>query len=159
VAGRRGQISAGLLVFRRGQSGPEFLLVHPGGPYWANRDEGAWSVPKGLIDPGEAPEAAALREFAEETGLKAGGVLTPLTSRRQRSGKLVLCWLSEADLDLGAFASNSFQMEWPPRSGRTISIPECDRAAYFPVDAALGKILPGQRGFIEEALGVIARHG
>ena len=152
-------MSAGVLAFRETAAGPEFLLVHPGGPYWANRDNGAWSVPKGLIDEGEDAEAAARREFTEETGLAVGGELVPLAPRRQRSGKMVLCWLAKADLDLTRFASNSFEMEWPRRSGRKIAIPECDRAAYFAADVALEKILPGQRGFIEEAARLIAGGG
>ncbi|HVN01139.1 MAG TPA: NUDIX domain-containing protein [Caulobacteraceae bacterium] len=149
--------SAGLLVFRRTASGPEFLLAHPGGPYWRGRDEGAWSIPKGLISSGEDEMAAARREFAEETGLDPPGApYVRLTDRRQRGGKLVLCWLVEADLSLEGFRSNTFELEWPPRSGRTISVPECDDARYLATEDALRKILAGQRGFIEEAVARIA---
>jgi predicted NUDIX family NTP pyrophosphohydrolase len=121
----RDQKSAGLLVWRRGADGPQFLLAHPGGPFWARRDAGAWSIPKGLIDEGEDPLAAARREFAEETGLTVSGDFTPLAEARLKSGKTVLCWLVEADLDLAGFCSNSFEMEWPRGSGRRITAPEC----------------------------------
>jgi predicted NUDIX family NTP pyrophosphohydrolase len=149
---RSARRSAGLLAFRRTDAGAEFLLVHPGGPYWRNRDDGAWSIPKGLIDEDEDEQEAAIREFREEVGLAVDGVFARLADRRQRSGKSVLCWMVEADLDLTGFHSNTFEMEWPPGSGRTILIPECDRAAYFQADTALTKILAGQRGFITEAL-------
>jgi predicted NUDIX family NTP pyrophosphohydrolase len=146
------------LVYRQGPGGVEFLLVHPGGPFWRRRDDGAWSIPKGLVDAGEDPLAAAAREFAEETGLSvAGGELVPLVERRQRSGKIVRCWLTAADLDLKGFRSNIFEMEWPRHSGRMLTLPECDRAAYFATEVALRKILPGQRGFIEEAAARIER--
>ena len=144
--------SAGLLAFRRRPEGPEFLLVHPGGPFWRKRDDGAWSIPKGLIDDAEPELAAAVREFEEEVGLAAGGDFQRLADQRQPSGKLVLCWLVEADLDLSGFRSNTFELEWPPKSGRTAVFPECDQAAYFNAGAARQKLLPGQRGFIEEAL-------
>jgi predicted NUDIX family NTP pyrophosphohydrolase len=159
MARGRGQKSAGLLVFRRsrGADGPEFLLVHPGGPFWARRDEGVWSIPKGLIDAGEDELVAAAREFREETGLAVGGEFVRLADLRQKSGKLVICWLIEADLDLTGFHSNTFELAWPPGSGRTLVVPECDRAEYFPAEVALRKILPGQRGFIDEALGRIGQ--
>ncbi|HXQ12293.1 MAG TPA: NUDIX domain-containing protein [Caulobacteraceae bacterium] len=148
-----GQTSAGILVFRRSRvRGVEFLLVHPGGPYWRGKDVGVWSIPKGLIDPGEDPRAAAVREFEEEVGQTVSGAFTALAQLKQRGGKTVLCWLVEADLDLASFKSNTFELEWPPRSGRTILVPECDQAGYFEVEAARRKILAGQRGFIEEAL-------
>lgn len=150
--------SAGLLVFRRTPAGAEFLLAHPGGPFWRNRDAGAWSIPKGLIEEGEDELAAARREFAEETGLDPPEAAhLRLADRRQAGGKLVLCWLVEADLDLDGFRSNLCEIEWPPRSGRRILIPECDRLAYFPPDQAAEKILAGQRGFIEEALSRLLR--
>ena len=151
----RDQKSAGLLVWRRAAAGPEFLLAHPGGPFWAKRDDGAWSIPKGLVDAGEDPLAAARREFAEETGLAVSGAFERLADRRLKSGKTVMCWLAEADLDLAGFTSNSFEMEWPRGSGQVITAPECDRAEYFPLTAALAKILAYQRGFIEEAAGRI----
>ena len=132
--------SAGLLVFRRGAAGVAFLLVHPGGPLWARRDEG------------EEPLACALREFEEETGLSAPGPFAPLTPIRQKGGKQVLCWLTEADLDLSGFRSNSFEMEWPPKSGTTATFPEADKAAYWPAEAALAKILTSQKPLLTEAL-------
>ena len=146
------EVSAGLLVYRRAAGSLQFLLAHPGGPFWARRDTGAWSIPKGLVGQGEDRQAAALREFGEETGLTVDGPFTPLTPLKQNSGKTVHGWLVEADPDLGAFASNLFEMEWPPRSGRRASFPEIDRVAWFTVDEALAKILPGQAGFIREAV-------
>jgi len=145
--------SAGLLVFRRTGDGPQFLLVHPGGPFWRDRDEGAWSIPKGLVDPGEDELAAARREFLEETGLPAPeATAVRLAEIRQGGGKRVVCWLLEADLDLAGFRSNTFELEWPPRSGRTITVPECDAARYFDVDAALRKILSAQGALLREAM-------
>ena len=148
--------SAGLLVFRRYGDELEFPLAHPGGPFWRKRDAGVWSVPKGLLEPGEAPLDAALREFGEETGLPLSGVLSgpllPLTPIRQAGGKVVLCWAAEADLDLAGFKSGEFEMEWPPRSGRMARFPEIDQLRYFPADEALTKILPAQAPLIHEAL-------
>jgi predicted NUDIX family NTP pyrophosphohydrolase len=143
--------SAGILVFRRSGASVEFLLAHPGGPFWARRDEGAWSIPKGLIGEGEEPLAAARREFEEETGQAVDGDFQALAPLRQKSGKIVQAWLVEADLDLEAFRSNLFEMEWPRRSGRTQSFPEIDRIGWFDPEAAVAKILPGQAGFISEA--------
>jgi len=144
--------SAGVLAFRWREGAPEFLLVHPGGPFWRARDDGAWSIPKGLVEEGEDELAAARREFAEETGLPLAGEFARLGELRQKSGKQVACWLVEADLDLAGFESNTFEIEWPRGSGRRIVAPECDRAAYFgPADAVL-KILAGQRAFVHDAL-------
>ena len=143
--------SAGLLVHRRMPHGPEVLLVHPGGPWWRSRDLAAWSVPKGLPEAGETLEAAALREFREETGLEPpppGPALTPV---RTGAGKVVHCWLAEADLDLAGFCSAPFELEWPPRSGRRILAPEADAARYFGEAEALERILPGQRAILLEA--------
>lgn len=145
---RRTEVSAGILAYRRGH-GLEFLLAHPGGPYWHKRDEGAWSIPKGQVESGDVL-ACARREFNEETGLVANGPFTPLTPRRQKSGKLVHAFAVEAEFDLAGFSSNSFELEWPPRSGRLQCFPEIDRIAYFDLTAARKKILPGQRPFIEE---------
>ncbi|HET9161517.1 MAG TPA: NUDIX domain-containing protein [Caulobacteraceae bacterium] len=147
--------SAGLLVFRRRAGIVEFLLVHPGGPFWKNKDEGAWSIPKGLIDEDEETLTAASREFEEEVGIAVDGDFAALTPLKQKSGKTVHAWLVEADLDLTAFRSNVFAMEWPRRSGRKIEVAEVDRAAYFPPEVSLKKILPGQAGFIAQALGLI----
>ena len=116
-------VSAGILVHRTREDGPEVLLGHPGGPLWRTRDLGWWSIPKGLVGVGETPLAAAIREFHEETGLKISGIFRPLTPLRQRGGKLILCWAIEADLDIRDFAPGEFEMEWPPRSGQTRSWP------------------------------------
>ena len=146
------QKSAGLLVYRRLVLGVEFLLVHPGGPYWAKKDEGAWSVPKGLIDDGEENFAAAAREFEEEVGQRIDGPADELTPRKQPSGKLIYCWMLEADLDLSCFKSNTFEMEWPPRSGKKQEFPEVDKVAYLSPTIAVTKILPGQRPLLDEAM-------
>jgi len=146
------QASAGLLVFRRCGDDVEFLLAHPGGPFWARKDEGAWSIPKGLVEAGEATLDAALREFAEETGQRIAGDFVALTPVKQKGGKLVHAWLVEADLDLAGFRSNDFEIEWPPRSGRRARFPEIDRVAYFSPGAALTKILPGQAPLVREAI-------
>ena len=145
---RRSETSAGILVFRR-RPHLEVLLAHPGGPFWRSRDEGAWSIPKGLVESGD-PLACARREFKEETGLTADGEVVALTPLKQKSGKLVHAFALEADYDLASFSSNEFEMEWPPRSGKRARFPEIDRVAYFPLAAARKKILPGQRGFLDE---------
>ena len=142
--------SAGLLLYRRRGGGLELFLVHPGGPFWAGKDAGAWSIPKGEHHPAEDPLAAARREFQEETGLSVTGTFLPLTPRKQKSGKLVRAFAVEGDADPAVVHSNTFTLEWPPRSGRTQEFPEVDRAGWFPLDAALEKIHPGQRGFLEE---------
>ena len=146
------ETSAGVLAFRRAVGGPEFLLVHPGGPYWAKKDEAAWSIPKGLVEPGEEGWAAARREFAEELGLGIAGEPVALSPCPTPGGKLVLAWLIEADLDVGAIRSNSFEIEWPPRSGRRAAFPEVDRADWFDPETALWKIHKGQRPILAEAL-------
>ena len=145
---RRSEISAGILVYRH-KPQLEFLLAHPGGPYWQNKDEGAWSIPKGNVESGDLL-ACAKREFNEETGLVAEGPFNELAPLRQKSGKIVHAFAIEANFDLARFSSNTFEMEWPPRSGRQQSFPEIDRIAYFGLAAARRKILPGQRPFIEE---------
>jgi predicted NUDIX family NTP pyrophosphohydrolase len=147
---RRTEVSAGILAYRRGPS-LAFLLAHPGGPYWRNKDDGAWSIPKGTVESGDVL-ACAKREFNEETGLVAEGTLTPLTPLRQKSGKVVHAFALEADFDLTVFSSNTFEMEWPPRSGKMQSFPEIDRIAYFTLGTARKKILAGQRAFIEEVV-------
>jgi len=140
---RTKESSAGLLVFRR--NGPvEVLLAHPGGPFWARKDAGAWTIPKGLVEAGEELTAAARREFTEETNLSAAGELIALPSVNQKSGKVVHAFAVEADLDLAGFASNSFEMEWPPKSGRRQSFPEIDRIAYFTLPIAKAKIIAYQ---------------
>lgn len=136
--------SAGLLLFRRRAGELEVLLVHPGGPFWAKKDEGAWSIPKGEIDQDEDPLAAAKREVAEELGVAPDGDFMPLAPVRQPGGKIVQAWALEADIDAAAITSNTFQMEWPPRSGRQQAFPEVDRAAWFTISGARSKILRGQ---------------
>jgi len=148
-------VSAGVLAWRRRLAGPEFLLVHPGGPYWKGKDEASWSIPKGLVDDGEEGWAAACREFAEELGQPISGDPEPLTPVRA-SGKEIRAWLVEADLDLSDLKSNLFEMEWPPRSGRKQAFPEVDQAAYFTGAVALVKIHKGQRPILEQALARLA---
>ena len=126
--------------------------MHPGGPYWANKDEAGWSIPKGLVDEGEASWAAAQREFAEEVGQPIMGEPAPLTPCPTSGGKLILAWLVEADLDMTALRSNAFEIEWPPRSGRRASFPEVDQAAYFDAATARWKIHKGQRPILAEAI-------
>jgi len=146
---RSGQISAGLLVYRRGD-GLEVLLGHPGGPFWARKDAGAWTIPKGLIDAGEDQLSAARREFKEETNLSATGEMIALAPVNQKNGKTVYAFALEADLDLKDFTSNTFEMEWPPKSGRRQSFPEIDRIAYFTLTVAMEKIIPYQRPLLSE---------
>lgn len=141
-----------MLVWRRAAEGPQFLLGHHGGPFWAGRNEGAWTIPKGLIEADEADEVAARREFLEETGLAVEATLARLTPVRA-SGKVLLIWLAEADPDLAAFSSNVFEVEWPPRSGRTRSYPELDRIAWWSAADALRLIGKGQRPILQEAIG------
>jgi predicted NUDIX family NTP pyrophosphohydrolase len=147
--------SAGILLFRQPEAGPEVLLVHPGGPYWQKRDLGAWSIPKGEIEPGEEPQAAALRELAEELGpVPALGEdeLIELGPIRQRAGKVVEAWAAEADFDPAQLASITFSMEWPPHSGREEEFPEVDRAEWFGIEPAREKILPAQATFLDRLL-------
>ncbi len=137
--------SAGLLLWRVGPDGLEVLIGHMGGPFWARKDDGAWSIPKGEYDDGEDPLAAALREFAEELGAPPPeGVDVPLGEFRQSNGKVVTVFAREGDFDASAIMSNTFEMEWPPRSGRTASFPEIDRAAWMALDAARPKLVKGQ---------------
>jgi len=142
--------SAGILVYRVRDRALEVLLVHPGGPLWKNKDDGAWSIPKGEIDDSEDALAAARREFVEETGVAIDGDFRALTPRRLRSGKLVHAFAVEGDLDTSHLHSNAFEMEWPPRSGKTQSFPEVDRYAWFALDVAARKINVGQQPFLVE---------
>ena len=145
--------SAGLLLYRRRQRGVQVLLVHPGGPFWARKDEGAWGIPKGEYSPGEDPLAAARREFAEETGaVPPAGEAVALGAFRQGSGKIVQAWALEGDFDPARLKSNTFTMEWPPRSGRTLEVPEVDRAGWFTPEEAMRKLLEGQRPILEALL-------
>jgi predicted NUDIX family NTP pyrophosphohydrolase len=142
--------SAGLLMFRLKNGAVEVFLVHPGGPFWAKKDDGAWSIPKGELSAGEEPLAAAQREFAEETGCHAKGPFIQLTPVTQRSGKLVHAWAVAGDCDPARLRSNLFWLEWPPKSGKHQEYPEVDRAAWFSVPVALQKMVPGQRGLVTE---------
>jgi predicted NUDIX family NTP pyrophosphohydrolase len=141
--------SAGLLLYRRMPAGPEVLLVHPGGPFWAKKDLGAWSVPKGLVEADEPPLEAARREFTEETGFRPDGPFVELGAFRQSSAKTILVFALEADFDVSKLTSNAFTMEWPPRSGKFASFPEVDRAAWFNLPEARRRILKGQVAVLE----------
>ena len=150
--------SAGLLLYRYGVEGPEVLLVHPGGPFWARRDEGAWSLPKGELEPGEEPLGVALREFEEELGVAApvaAADLVDLGTVAQKGGKVVRAWCGPGDLDAEAAESVTFTMEWPPRSGRVQEFPEVDRAAWFGLAEARRKLVPAQAELIDRLEAVL----
>ena len=151
-APRRAQVSAGLLVYRHGPGGTEVLIAHPGGPFWAKKDAGAWTVPKGLADHTGDDDllATAQREFTEETGFVAQGPFLPLAPVKQASGKIVHAFACVGDFDPAKLASNTFEIEWPPRSGRRQSFPEIDRAAWFGFTEALNQIIGYQRPFLVE---------
>lgn len=140
--------SAGLLLYRQRNGEREVFLVHPGGPFWTNQDAGAWSIPKGEYTPDEDPLTAARREFTEETGLSISGEFVPLAPVKQPGGKTVTAWAVEGDCDPATIRSNTFQMEWPPRSGKTADFPEVDRAQWFTIPVALEKISQGQRNLL-----------
>jgi predicted NUDIX family NTP pyrophosphohydrolase len=144
--------TAGILMFRRTGAEPELLLAHPGGPFWAKKDDGAWTIPKGMCDAGEEPLAAAIREFHEETGFTAEGPFIPLGAFKQPGGKTVHAWAVEGDCDPVLLVSNSFTMQWPPRSGKQAQFPEIDRAGWFRADEARRKILKGQAPLIDALL-------
>ena len=144
------KISAGILLYRFRNGTLEVFLVHPGGPLWAAKDLGVWSIPKGLIDPGEDPLTAAQREFREETGFVVSGRFVPLTSVKTKSGKEILAWAVEGDLDPSTIKSNLFSMEWPPRSGTQQKFPEVDRGVWFSLGEAKHRISPGQTALLEE---------
>ncbi len=142
--------SAGILLYRIRDGEPEVLIVHPGGPFWARKDAGAWSIPKGEHDDDEDAQACALREFEEETGTAlTPAALADLGTVRLKSGKLVAAWAVEGDLDADTITSNTFELEWPPRSGRTQEFPEVDRAGWFGLDAAREKLNPAQGAFLD----------
>ncbi|MEP6623653.1 MAG: NUDIX domain-containing protein [Acidimicrobiia bacterium] len=142
--------SAGLILHRPGPDGPEVLLVHPGGPFWAKKDAGAWSIPKGEVEPDEAPLAVARREFTEELGLPVPDTdPCPLGDVTQAGGKVVTAWAVRADLDVTTIVSNTFELEWPPRSGRIGTFPEVDRAAWFEIATARAKINIAQSAFLD----------
>lgn len=143
--------SGGLLLYRLRGGAPEVLLAHPGGPFWKNRDEGAWTIPKGLVEAGEDPLAAAIREFEEETGISCpAGPFVPLGKVRQRGGKVVYAWAVEGDCEPAALKSNTFQLEWPPRSGALREFPEIDRFGFFSLAEGRRKINAAQRALLEE---------
>jgi predicted NUDIX family NTP pyrophosphohydrolase len=148
-----------LLLYRTVDGAPQVLLVHPGGPFWRRRDEGAWSIPKGEIEPGETLEGVARREFAEELGQPPPqGDLTPLGTVRQAGGKVVHAWASRGDLDVSHVSSSTFAMEWPAKSGRMQNFPEVDRAEWFGLAEARRKILVAQQTFIDRLEGLLAEH-
>jgi predicted NUDIX family NTP pyrophosphohydrolase len=143
--------SAGLLLFRN-PTQLEVFLVHPGGPFWAKKDDGAWSIPKGEYSEHEDPLQAAKREFQEETGIAIDGNFLPLSDIKQPGGKIVTAWALEKDIDATRVESNTFSIEWPPKSGKTKQFPEVDRAAWFPISTARSKLLQGQLAFIDRLL-------
>jgi predicted NUDIX family NTP pyrophosphohydrolase len=149
--------SAGLVIYRVRDNELEFLLVHPGGPLWQNKDAGIWSIPKGEIHTGEDGLEAAKREFEEELGVQAQGAFVKLTPITQKSGKIVHAWGFAGDCDPSQIRSNTFSMEWPPRSGRTGTFPEVDRAAFFNLEQAKGRINPAQVALLEELLRKLGR--
>jgi predicted NUDIX family NTP pyrophosphohydrolase len=144
-------------MYRGAAQSLEVLLVHPGGPFWRNKDDGAWSIPKGEIDAAENPKDVARREFMEELGSAPAGQLLPLGEIRQRGGKRVHAFATEGDLDVRTVASNTFEMEWPPKSGRTQTFPEVDRAEWFAVPTARMKILGGQRPLLDRLEELVSR--
>lgn len=146
---KRANVSAGLLLYRRSQAGLEVFLAHPGGPFWKDRDAGAWTIPKGVLDPDEDPLDAARREFQEETGIVADGPFIPLGSIRQKAGKTIHAWAWAGDADASATTSNEMRTEWPRGSGRWITFPEVDRCAWFDVAAARERINPAQAELID----------
>jgi predicted NUDIX family NTP pyrophosphohydrolase len=146
------QRSAGILLYRRRGGAIEVLLVHPGGPFWARKDDGVWSIPKGVYAPGEDPLAAARRELAEEIGTHIGGEAIALGAFRQSSAKIVDVWAIEGDFDPATLRSNTFTLEWPPRSGKRREVPEVDRAAWLTPEAAARKLLKGQRPILRALL-------
>jgi len=150
--------SAGILLYRRGPAGPEVLLGHMGGPFWAKKDDGGWSIPKGEHGPDEDPLAVARREFEEELGSPVPAEeLLPLGDVRVTSGKVLTVWAAEGDLDASAARSNTFELEWPPRSGRMQEFPEIDRADWFGLDAARPKLVKGQVPFLDRLREAVAR--
>ena len=142
--------SAGLLVYKRAKNGLQVFLVHPGGPFWAKKDLGAWSIPKGEFAEGEEALAAACREFREEVGQDVAGPFVALTPRRQPSRKMIHAWAVEGEVDAEALVSNEFELEWPPRSGRMQRFPEVDAGTWFTFEEAKGRIQPGQLPILEE---------
>lgn len=152
-----GERSAGMVMYRWREGRLQVLLVHPGGPYWAKKDAGAWSIPKGRIAENEEPLAAARRELEEETGLTARPPFIPLGSIRYKRGKIVDAWAFEGDCDPRTLRSNEMTMQWPPRSGKRVTFPEVDRAAFFPLDEARVKINAAQAALLDELVRRVSR--
>ncbi|MGH3993629.1 MAG: NUDIX domain-containing protein [Pseudonocardiaceae bacterium] len=153
----KSNISAGLLLYRRTETGLELFLAHPGGPFWRNRDDGAWTIPKGVAAPGEELLAAARREFEEETGLAPQGPFRSLGSVRQKAGKVIHAWACEGDADPAQVVSNSTSTEWPRGSGRMLSFPEVDRCAWFDPARARAKLNPAQAELVNRLEAVLAQ--
>ena len=149
--------SAGILVYRQSHKGLRVLLAHPGGPFWVNKDAGAWTIPKGEINPAEDHLATAVREFEEETGIRLSGDFLTLGEIKQKGGKVVHAWAHEAEVDVAAIKSNLCEIEWPPRTGRTQLVPEIDRAEWFDLETARQKILPSQMALLDRL--VVAKDG
>ncbi len=141
--------SAGILLYKLAAAEPRVLLVHPGGPFWAHKDAGVWSIPKGEYEPGEEPLAAAIREFGEETGMEPVGEFQPLGEIVQKGGKVVTAWACEGEFDPARLVSNFCEIEWPPRSGKRLQVPEAGRADWFTLDEARGKVNPAQTAFLD----------
>jgi predicted NUDIX family NTP pyrophosphohydrolase len=157
MSGVTGKRSAGILLFRRADTAVEVLLGHLGGPFWARKDAGGWSVPKGEYEPDETPEAAARREFQEELGVPVpAGEFLPLGEIKQSSGKVVTVWAVESDFDPAVVVPGTFEMEWPKGSGRTQEFPEIDRVAWFELDPAREKLIAGQRPFLDRLADICA---
>jgi predicted NUDIX family NTP pyrophosphohydrolase len=151
------RVSAGLVLYRRRGASLEVLLVHPGGPFWRNKDAGAWTIPKGEVEEGEDLLATAIREFAEETGVQLPGPFAALGPVKQKGGKVVHAWASEGELDVAAIKSNTFEMEWPPKSGRRVEFPEIDRAEFFDLATGRVKINAAQITLLDELEAMVSR--
>ena len=147
--------SAGILLYRRGPVGPEVLLVRPGGPFWRNKDRGAWQIPKGEIGDGEAPEACALREVQEELGVEITGSLAELKEIKQAGGKRVIAFAAEQDFEVDALVSNTFPLEWPPRSGKIEQFPEVESGRWLTIEQARLAILPSQEPLLDRLLALL----
>ena len=153
------KLSAGILLYRKRDSELEVFLVHPGGPFWAKKNEGAWSIPKGEYTEGEDPLAVAKREFHEETGSEVHGTCIALLPLKQPSGKVIAAWAVEGEIDPASLRSNTFSMEWPPKSGKLKEFPEVDRAVWCDLTTARQKLLPGQCSFLDQLQSLLNKSG